>query len=86
VTLQVGAAAHRRQEGGGGVTAPAAAQRQLIGTDPVGARAIEIGIARVTRFDSGLDPGLAVRVVVSQVADRQFTVAAMELPEGIAPS
>lgn len=61
---QVRALTSRLQECGRCVAAPMAAQGQLVRTETLGSRSVEIRIPTVTRLHARFDPGAAISVIV----------------------
>src|SRR6185312_985254 len=55
-----------------GALSPPVVDAQLIRAHAVRRRTVEIGIAWQARFDTGFDPGVAVRMVVAQVRHAEF--------------
>src|SRR5690606_18105663 len=65
------------QEGRGCIAAPMAPQRKLVRPQPFGLCPVEVGVVRKARFGAGLQPCVAVRVVIAQIRDAEFTRRAM---------
>ncbi|HEY8586417.1 MAG TPA: hypothetical protein VIL60_06750 [Rhodanobacter sp.] len=69
--VQVGALAHRLEICRGRGAARAVALGNLVQTEAVLARAVEVVVARVSRLGGRVDQGGRQRVVVAQVGDAQ---------------